>query len=43
MIVDADMVANMKPGSIVVDMAAETGGNVAGTLAGEKTSGWARH
>lgn len=36
-IVSADMVANMKPGSIVVDMAAETGGNVAGTLAGEKT------
>ena len=36
-IVSADMVARMKPGSIVVDMAAETGGNVAGTLAGEKT------
>ncbi len=36
-IVSADMIARMKPGSIVVDMAAETGGNVAGTLAGEKT------
>ena len=36
-IVSADMVARMKPGSVVVDMAAETGGNVAGTVAGEKT------
>lgn len=36
-IVTAEMVARMKPGSIVVDMAAETGGNVAGTMAGEKT------
>ncbi len=36
-IVSAEMVARMKPGSIVVDMAAETGGNVAGTMAGEKT------
>ncbi len=36
-IVTAEMVARMKPGSVVVDMAAETGGNVAGTLAGEKT------
>jgi NAD(P) transhydrogenase subunit alpha len=32
-IVTADMVARMKPGSVVVDMAAETGGNVAGTVA----------
>ena len=31
------MVARMKPGSVVVDMAAESGGNVAGTQAGEKT------
>ncbi|MBK7848650.1 MAG: NAD(P) transhydrogenase subunit alpha [Zoogloea sp.] len=36
-IVTAEMVARMKPGSVVVDMAAETGGNVAGTVAGEKT------
>ncbi|NHA66541.1 Re/Si-specific NAD(P)(+) transhydrogenase subunit alpha [Phycicoccus flavus] len=31
-----DMVASMKPGSVVVDMAAANGGNVAGTVAGEK-------
>jgi NAD(P) transhydrogenase subunit alpha len=37
LIVTADMVARMKPGSVVVDMAAESGGNVAGTQAGEKT------
>ena len=36
-IITADMVARMKPGSVVVDMAAETGGNVEGTVAGEKT------
>jgi NAD(P) transhydrogenase subunit alpha len=36
-----DMVARMKPGSVVVDMAAETGGNVAGTVAGRRP-GWAR-
>ncbi|HNA66407.1 MAG TPA: NAD(P) transhydrogenase subunit alpha [Rhodocyclaceae bacterium] len=36
-IVSAEMVARMKPGSVVVDMAAETGGNVAGTVPGEKT------
>ena len=35
-IITADMVARMKPGSVVVDMAAETGGNVEGTVAGEK-------
>jgi len=35
-IIDADMVAAMKPGTVVVDMAAETGGNVAGTIAGDK-------
>ena len=38
-IVSAEMVARMRPGSVVVDMAAETGGNVAGTMAGEKTWG----
>jgi proton-translocating NAD(P)+ transhydrogenase subunit alpha len=31
-----DMVASMKPGSVIVDMAAANGGNVAGTVAGEK-------
>lgn len=36
-IITADMIARMKPGSVVVDMAAETGGNVEGTVAGEKT------
>lgn len=36
-IITADMVARMKPGAVVVDMAAETGGNVDGTVAGEKT------
>jgi NAD(P) transhydrogenase subunit alpha len=30
-ILTADMVAQMKPGSIIVDMAVETGGNVAGS------------
>lgn len=34
-IVSADMVAAMRQGAVVVDMAAETGGNVAGTVAGE--------
>ncbi len=37
LIVTAEMVARMKPGSVVVDLAAESGGNVAGTQAGEKT------
>ena len=36
-IVSAEMVARMKPRSAVVNMAAETGGNVAGTVPGEKT------
>lgn len=31
-----DMVAGMQPGSIIVDLAAETGGNVAGTKADEE-------
>ena len=31
----AEQVASMKPGSVVVDMAAAQGGNVAGTVAGE--------
>jgi NAD(P) transhydrogenase subunit alpha len=36
-IITADMVKGMKPGSIVVDLAAETGGNVEGVKAGEET------
>ncbi|WP_407278376.1 NAD(P) transhydrogenase subunit alpha [Aromatoleum evansii] len=36
-IISADMVARMKPGAVVVDMAADSGGNVEGTVAGEKT------
>ncbi len=35
-IITKDMLARMKPGSVVVDLAAETGGNVEGTVAGEK-------
>ncbi len=35
MLVTADMVERMKPGSVVVDLAAETGGNVEGSVAGE--------
>ncbi|MDO9599798.1 MAG: NAD(P) transhydrogenase subunit alpha [Azoarcus sp.] len=35
-IISADMIARMKPGAVVVDMAAETGGNVEGTVPGEK-------
>ena len=34
-IVSAAMLASMKPGSIVLDMAAESGGNVEGSLPGE--------
>ena len=35
-IITAAMVAAMKPGSVVVDMAAQNGGNVEGTVPGEK-------
>ena len=35
MLVTADMVKTMKAGSVVVDLAAETGGNVEGSLPGE--------
>ncbi len=35
LLVTAPMVAAMKPGSVVVDLAAESGGNVAGAVAGE--------
>lgn len=31
----AEMVADMKPGSVIVDLAAETGGNVEGSVAGQ--------
>lgn len=34
-ILTAEMIATMKPGSVVVDMAAANGGNVEGTVAGE--------
>lgn len=36
LIITEAMVVGMKPGSVVVDMAAETGGNVAGTIAGRE-------
>jgi NAD(P) transhydrogenase subunit alpha len=35
-LITAEMVASMKPGSVVVDMAASNGGNVAGTVADQK-------
>ncbi|WP_409464416.1 Re/Si-specific NAD(P)(+) transhydrogenase subunit alpha [Amycolatopsis sp. GA6-003] len=34
-IITAEMVASMKPGSVIVDMAAANGGNVEGSVAGE--------
>lgn len=34
-LINAETVSSMKPGSVIVDMAAETGGNVEGTVAGE--------
>ena len=34
-LITADMVKSMKPGSVIVDMAAEAGGNVEGTVSGE--------
>ncbi len=34
-IVTADMVAGMRPGSVIVDLAVETGGNVEGSVAGK--------
>ena len=36
-IITAEMIARMRPGAVVVDLAAETGGNVEGTVPGEKT------
>lgn len=35
LLMTADMVDVMQPGSVVIDLAAESGGNVAGTVAGE--------
>jgi NAD(P) transhydrogenase subunit alpha len=35
LLVTRDMVEQMSPGSVVVDLAAETGGNVEGSVAGE--------
>jgi NAD(P) transhydrogenase subunit alpha len=34
-LISAEMVASMKPGSVLVDLAVERGGNVAGSVAGE--------
>ena len=34
-LVSAETVAAMRPGSVIVDMAAETGGNVEGSVAGQ--------
>lgn len=38
LLVSSDVVARMHPGSVVVDMAAESGGNVEGTVAGEEVT-----
>jgi NAD(P) transhydrogenase subunit alpha len=35
-IITKEMVARMKPGSVIVDLAVETGGNVEGSVAGEE-------
>ena len=35
-IITASMIAGMRPGAVVVDMAADTGGNVEGTVAGQE-------
>ena len=36
MLIDSKALATLRPGSVVVDLAAETGGNVEGTQAGER-------
>lgn len=36
-LITKEMVASMKAGSVIIDMAAGTGGNVEGTVAGERT------
>ena len=35
-LITAEMVASMRPGSVIIDMAAQNGGNVEGTVAGQK-------
>lgn len=37
-LITAEMVATMKPGSVIVDMAATNGGNVEGVVAGERVT-----
>ncbi len=37
-LITAEMVASMRPGSVIVDMAAANGGNVEGTVAGERVT-----
>jgi NAD(P) transhydrogenase subunit alpha len=37
-LITAAMVAGMKPGSVLVDLAAESGGNIEGSVAGERRS-----
>ena len=37
-LIKQDVIAEMKPGSVIVDMAAENGGNVEGSVAGEVVS-----
>ena len=47
LLLDADALAGMRPGAVVVDMAAATGGNTALTVAGTTIAGfvftWLRH
>lgn len=38
LIITDEMVAGMKPGAVIVDLAASTGGNVAGTVFGEEVT-----
>jgi NAD(P) transhydrogenase subunit alpha len=38
LLITEEMVASMKPGSVIVDMAAGQGGNVAGSVAGQRVS-----
>ncbi|NUM54424.1 MAG: Re/Si-specific NAD(P)(+) transhydrogenase subunit alpha [Candidatus Hydrogenedentes bacterium] len=37
-IITKEMIARMKPGSVIVDLAVETGGNVEGSVAGEEAT-----
>lgn len=38
LLITKDMMSQMKPGSVLVDLAAETGGNIQGTIAGKDVS-----